>query len=245
MELVVKTVSLTKTNTNLELSRFLPFCSFTIITESPSWAAWKGKVGTTCEYRSKQTSHLLVIFSMKWGETITWWLRVLRGVVLQSRWRGSWGECNCSAGAEVRVQRPHLSPCPVWCPHWAGEVAGALARHAPWAGGAAGWLWRFTCCWTRRWRELEQSAAGGQKAGAEEKVTGVRTAESRRLRLDMKLLKCVYHTVITHINVGSVCDCSKKPLFTYKSLCDRTMACELPLWRKDDWPPETMVRSCL
>lgn len=33
--------------------------------------------------------------------------------------------------------------------------------------------------------------------------------------------------------------------YTYKSLCDLTMAFELPLWRKDDWPPETMVRSCL
>lgn len=32
---------------------------------------------------------------------------------------------------------------------------------------------------------------------------------------------------------------------TYKSRWDLTIACELPLRRKDDWPAETMVRSCL
>lgn len=34
-------------------------------------------------------------------------------------------------------------------------------------------------------------------------------------------------------------------LYTYKCLCDLTMVCELPLRRKEDWPQETMARSCL
>lgn len=36
-----------------------------------------------------------------------------------------------------------------------------------------------------------------------------------------------------------------KIIDTYKCLCDLTMVCELPLRRKDDWPQETMARSCL
>lgn len=36
-----------------------------------------------------------------------------------------------------------------------------------------------------------------------------------------------------------------KIIYTYKCLCDLTMVCELPLRRKDDWPQETMARSCL
>lgn len=42
-QVTLQIASLTKRNTNLELSCFLLFCSSTIITESPSWAVRKGK----------------------------------------------------------------------------------------------------------------------------------------------------------------------------------------------------------
>lgn len=101
----------------------------------------------------------------------TWWLCVLGGVILQSWWRGNWGKYRCPGGTEVSIQGPRLSPWPGVGRQWTGEIAGALTRHAPWAGGAAGSPRCFFFCWSGRRGELQQSMAGGQKAGAEESIT--------------------------------------------------------------------------
>lgn len=178
-----------KTNTNLERSFFLPFCSFKIITESPSWAARKRQGDYNLrrdEDASKYTFIYCITFHNDFNrvytqvcKNFTWWFCVLRGGILQSRWGGNWCKSSCSAGAEVRVQGPCLCPWPADCPHWAWEVAGTLARHTPGAWGAAGCLRSSFCCWPSRGRELKQSAAGGQEAGADETVTGVSMAHNQ------------------------------------------------------------------
>lgn len=101
-------------------------------------------------------------------KSFTWWLCILGGVVLQRRRRGSWGKRRCPGWTEVSVLGPRLSPWPGVCRQWTGEVAGALTGPAPQAGGAAGRLRCFSCCWISRGGELLQSTAGSQKAGAEE-----------------------------------------------------------------------------
>lgn len=79
--------------------------------------------------------------------------------------------CRCPGGTEVRIQGPCLSPRPGAGRQRAGEVARALTRHAPRAGGAAGSLRGFFFGRSGRRGELQQSMAGGQKAGAEESIT--------------------------------------------------------------------------
>lgn len=171
---------LVKINTNLEPSCFLPFFSLTIITESLSWAERKEKVviAKRKKYRSK------LIFNLLWTSHIkmpclkcsngTWWLCVLRGVILQSRWRGRWWESGCSAGTGVHVRRPCLDPWPAGGPTWAREVAGTVAWRPPGAGGIARTLWSFPRCWQARGSELLHSAAGHEETGTDEKVTGIR-----------------------------------------------------------------------
>lgn len=120
----------------------------------------QGKYGLSIQKQAN--AHQMIIFHFRmplypwsgvWGH-LTWWLCVLRRSILQSRWGGSWGESSCSAGAEVRVQWPHMGPWSARGPHWAGKVAGALAGQSSWAGGAAWGLWRFSCGWVSRRGEL-------------------------------------------------------------------------------------------
>lgn len=132
----------------LELSCFWDFCSFTIITESPSWAANKKKKNTSIAMQEDKTEYWdNVFFYLKF----TWWLCPLRGVILQSWWGRSWENSSGLTGAEVCVWWPSLGPWLTGGSHGTGEVAGALTWHPSGAGGATGSFWRPSSCWSS-WR---------------------------------------------------------------------------------------------